>query len=876
MPDKKFFIIDAHGILHRNYHALPPLTSARGEEVGALYGFVNWLLKFLENKKPTHIAVCFDSKGPTFRHEIFKDYKANRPPTDEALVNQLKIARDVCTALGLKVIALQGAEADDLMASCAKIAGKDNIDTIIITSDKDIYQIVGEHVKLWSGSPQDDYRDDSVCQNKFGVPCKYMADYLALLGDSSDNVPGVEGIGAKSAQTLVNAFGSVEDIIKAAKENNPDLKDALKKKILKGEESAKLSKQLILLKDNLLDLQFDDFKVSPPNLDDVKTFAERFEFKNLNNFLKDLQKQQAQKPQAELFEQGELFDFNEATPKKQDTVLPKPQDFKTILNKARGAFEIFIYAEDESLMLALNANDFSFKKVQDITPEEKEILTQIVQDKQTLKLAHDLKYTLRTLNITPKKQTYLNVFDFELAAYCLDPAQDFSLNTLLAKSLKTTINPDVELNEKFALYTQNIFNLKKHFENILNTSAQAKVFKEIETPLESVLLAMEADGIEIDITWLKTLALLLSSEMETTQKEIDKLVGGQVNINSPKQLGVLLFEKLKLPVLRKTKTGYSTDEETLEGLKKFHPVCELILKYREAAKLKATYVDSLLVLADNNRRVHTNFNQTGTVTGRLSSFNPNLQNIPARSEKGRLIRQAFCAGEGKVLLSLDYSQIDLRVLAHVSQDETLIHAFKSADDIHTRTASEVFNKPIAEVTKEDRAHAKGINFGIVYGQGPLALSQSLGITMTQAKDYIDSYFARYDTVKSWINKTVAEARKNGFVTTMLGHIRYIPEFQDSNPRMVSFASRAAVNTVVQGGSSDIIKKAMLDIYKELPEDVNLLLQIHDELVFELPEEKLKTFSVWAIAKMENALPLRVPLLAKAKAGKNLNNMGPVL
>ena len=443
MLDKKFFIIDAHGILHRNYHALPPLTSAKGEEVGALYGFVNWLLKFLENKKPTHVAVCFDSKGPTFRHEIFKDYKANRPPTDEALVSQLKIARDVCAALGLKVLAKQGAEADDLMASCAKIATADGADTIIITSDKDIYQIVGEHIKLWSGSPQDDYRDDSVCQNKFGVPCKYMADYLALLGDSSDNVPGVEGIGSKSAQTLVNAFGCVEDIIKAAKENNPNLKDALKKKILKGEESAKLSKQLILLKDNLLDLKFDDFKVSPTNLDEVKTFAERFEFKNLNNFLKGLQKQEVQKPQAELFEQGELFaDFTETAPKQEQKFLPVPQDFKTILNKARGAFEIFIYAEEDTLMLALDANNFSFKKIQEITAEEKEILNQTVQDKQTLKLAHDLKYTLRTLNIAPQKQTYLNVFDFELAAYCLNPAQDFSLNTLLNKNLKINIAED--------------------------------------------------------------------------------------------------------------------------------------------------------------------------------------------------------------------------------------------------------------------------------------------------------------------------------------------------------------------------------------------------------------------------------------------------
>lgn len=883
MLDKKFFIIDAHGILHRNFHALPPLTSAKGEEVGALYGFVNWLLKFLEAKKPTHLAICFDSKGPTFRHEIYKEYKANRPPTAEKLISQLKIAREICAALGLKVIALNGAEADDLMASCAKIAVQNGAETIIVTTDKDIYQIVSKDVKLWSGSLQDSYKDEHTCLDKFGVPCKNMADYLALLGDSSDNVPGVEGIGSKSAQALVNTFGSVEDIIKAAKDNNPNLKDKLKIKILNGIEDAKLSKQLVVLKDNLLNLNYDDFKISPPNLDEVKNFAERFEFKNLSYFLKQYQKQETPKApvQKEVFEQGELFestDFNgQNETQKQTQITPKAQDFNTILNKAKGAFELFIYAEDDHLLLALNKQDFAFKPLQDISNAEKQILTQILKDKLTLKIGHDLKYTLRSLNFTPEKQNFLNIFDIELAAYCLNPAQDFNFQNLFTKILKINFENLTSLEDKFTAYTQNIFNLKKYFENKLANSAQNDIFKEIETPLETVLLAMESAGIETDTAWLKTLALLLSSEMEATQKEIDKLVGGQVNINSTKQLGVLLFEKLKLPVLRKTKTGYSTDEETLEGLKKFHPICELILKYREASKLKATYVDALLAVTDQNtRRIHTNFNQTGTVTGRLSSFNPNLQNIPIRTEKGRLIRQAFCAGEGKVLLSLDYSQIDLRVLAHVSQDETLIHAFKTSDDIHTRTASEVFNKPIAEVTKEDRAHAKGINFGIVYGQGPLALSQSLGITMTQAKDYIDSYFARYDTVKSWINKTVAEARKKGYVTTMLGHIRYLPEFQDSDPRLVSFASRAAINTIVQGGSSDIIKKAMLDIYKELPEDVNLLLQIHDELIFELPEEKLKTFAVWATSKMENALVLRVPLAAKAKAGKNLNNMGPVL
>jgi DNA polymerase-1 len=459
----------------------------------------------------------------------------------------------------------------------------------------------------------------------------------------------------------------------------------------------------------------------------------------------------------------------------------------------------------------------------------------------------------------------------------LDPAGEFSLVGLLSVNLNLFINPQATAQEQLAFFAKHFFDLKEKLEQDLRKQNQYDVFKNMETPLMSVLLSMELNGIKVDKVWLKTLDILLSKEMQQAQAQVDKIAGRQININSPKQLGILLFEEMKLPYLRKTKTGYSTDEEVLSALLKVHPIAQYILNYRESAKLKSTYVEALLNLSSQStHRVYTNFNQTGTLTGRLSSFSPNLQNIPIRTEKGRLIRQAFIAGEGKTLLSLDYSQIDLRVLAHESGDETLINAFKNTQDIHLQTASEIFNKKPELITKEERSAAKAINFGIVYGQGPMALAESLDISVSKAKEYIDSYFTRYDTLKEWINKTAAKARQEGYVKTFMGHIRYMPEFEADSARLTSFANRASVNTIIQGGSSDIIKKAMLDIYANLPKDVKILLQIHDELVFEVPTENLKQVAAFVKDKMENAVKLKVPLIAKAKAGKNLNEMGAVL
>ena len=870
---KKLYLIDAHGFLHRNYHALPKLATSKGKEVGALYGFLNWILKFNKEIKPQYIAFCFDSKGPTNRHKIYPEYKANRPPAEEALVEQLKISRDLVSALGFKVCAMQGAEADDILATLATSAEKQGAQAIVVTSDKDILQIADSNIKIWNGNLKEEPKDSAACKAKFGVDCKYIADYLSIVGDSSDNVPGVSGLGPKAAVELITKFGHLEDILNAAKNKNADIKETMARKLLADEQNALLSKKLVVLDTTLpFETDLENYKVQNADLEKLQFFTNEFEFRNLAAYLAEL-KTVPSKTETVSLGQGDLFDMSSFEEQKEEI---KTYTLKEVLAEIKTQKEFIIYAQDEFLLLAKDSNFYSICEIENIAPAEHELLQTLILEDNILKIGHDLKYTFRLLEIEPKDK-FLNCFDTSLAKYCLDPAGEFSLIGLLSVNLNLFINPQAEIKEQLAFFAKYFLNLKEKLEHELKRQNQYQVFKDMETPLMSVLLSMELNGIMVDTNWLKTLSILLSNEMAQAQKEVDRLAGKQININSPKQLGILLFEELKLPYLRKTKTGYSTDEEVLTSLENVHPIAKQILAYRESAKLKSTYVDALLDLtAEDTRRVYTNFNQTGTLTGRLSSFSPNLQNIPARTEKGRLIRQAFIAGEGNTLLSLDYSQIDLRVLAHESGDETLINAFKNTQDIHLQTASEIFNKKPELVTKEERSAAKAINFGIVYGQGPMALADSLGISTSKAKEYIDSYFARYDTLKEWINKTAAKARQEGYVRTFMGHIRYLPEFEASSARLTSFANRAAVNTIIQGGSSDIIKQAMLDIYKTLPKDVKILLQIHDELVFEVPNEKLKDIAVFVKDKMEKAISLKVPLVAKAKAGKNLNEMGAVL
>ncbi|WP_428053959.1 DNA polymerase I [Candidatus Avelusimicrobium stercoris] len=842
----QFYLIDAHNFLHRNYHALPKLSTSSGQEVGALYGFLRWLIKMLREHNPAYVAVCFDSPGGCARRKaLLPAYKANRKKPDDALVSQLNLARGLVDTLGLTVVAKQGIEADDLMAFLARHAAAQKVPSVFVTSDKDVYQFLNEYISIWPFGGKDGFKGPEAAKEKFGVDTAFLPDYFSIVGDASDNVPGVMGVGPKSAVDLINKFGHLEDILRAAHSDNPDFKPALAKKILTHEGEALLSKQLVVFDSNLdMPFNLDDYRVRTPDKSQLEALFKEYEFKNLLDFF------ESPRPAVAA-----------PTPEQKELLLGDA------LKKAESATRIFLHAQDEFLVLGLNEAEASYTPISDIQPWELAALKKLVENDSIEKIGYDLKLTLRELNINVHGQ-FIKCFDGRLARYLLNPSGDLSFAGACADYFSATVRED-DAFELLKEYNRYIWKLQEVLTAKLKEANQWDLFNNLELPLMMVLSAMEFTGLRIDPGWLESFKVLLEQEIVRFQKDIDARAGYPVNINSPKQLGVLLFEQMKIPPVRKTKTGYSTDESVLEEIAQTYPVARAILEYRASSKLKATYVDNLLLLADDENKVHSYLDQTGTVTGRLSSSSPNLQNIPVRTEKGRLLRKAFCAAEGNVLLSVDYSQIDLRVLAHESQDPVLIQSFFDGGDIHTQTAAQVFGVMPLMVTEQMRSSAKAINFGIIYGQGPMGLSQALGITLREAKEYIDNYFRNYRVVREWIDANVALARQNGYVKTMLGHIRYLPEFNMGVGSMTSFAQRAAINTIVQGGSADIIKKAMVDVFSAFRNTpVQMVMQVHDELIFEVPQEGLTETAARIKELMQNAVKLRVPLLAAAKAGKN--------
>ena len=846
MPEENtLFLIDAHGFLHRNYHALPKLSTSSGQEVGALYGFVRWLTKFLKEKKPHYAAVCFDSPGGCARRKaLLPTYKANRKKPDDALISQLNLARSLVQEMGFPIVAQEGIEADDLMAFIAQSAAKENIPSVLVTSDKDVYQFLSDKISIWPSGGKDGFKGPEAAVDKFGVQTNFLPDYFAIVGDASDNIPGIMGVGPKSAVELIKRFGHLEDIIRAAKNDNPDLKPSLAKKILDNMESGLLSKQLVVLDSNLsMPFNLQDYQIHTPQPKQLADLFSRYEFKNLLT----------------------SFDLPPQTVSLQEEVsfLPLGQ----VLGRAAQTGTLFLHTEDELLLAACNEKEMALLALADVPPWEKAQLQQLVLNDAVLKLGYDLKFTLREAEID-LQGNFIRCFDARLARYLLDPSGDLSFSAACAHYFSVLISGE-DARTRLPLYNRYIWGLKDNLEKDLRQAGMYELFEQMELPLLAVLADMEHQGLRIDPAWLKDFQQTLEKEMQSLQAQIDAQAGYAVNVNSPKQLGLLLFEQLKIPPVKKTKTGYSTDEEVLAEIAPLHPVAQQILDFRSSSKLKTTYVDNLLLMADENNKVHSYLDQTGTVTGRLSSSSPNLQNIPVRTQKGRLLRTAFCAGEGNMLLSVDYSQIDLRVLAHESQDPVLVQSFLEGGDIHTQTAAQIFGVMPLMVTEQMRSSAKAINFGIIYGQGPMGLSQALSIPMREAKEYIDNYFKNYQGVRRWIDENVAAARQNGYVKTMMGHIRYLPEFNMGVGSMASFAQRAAINTIVQGGSADIIKKAMVDIFKEVRNSpIKMVMQVHDELIFEVPAERLTAAASFVKEKMQNAVKLRVPLLASAKAGKN--------
>lgn len=843
--ENTFFLIDAHGFLHRNYHALPKLTTSSGQEVGALYGFVRWLIKLLNEKHPSYVAVCFDSAGGCARRkQLLPTYKANRKKPDDALVSQLDLARDMVRDLGLTVVAKEGIEADDLMAFLALQAQKQQVHSVLVTSDKDVYQFLSDYISVWPSGGKDGIKGPQAAKEKFGVEHTFLPDYFAIVGDASDNVPGVAGVGPKTTVELIHTFGHLEDILRAAQNDDPRMKPTLAKKLREQEGNALLSKQLVVL-DPALNMPFslEDYKVRTPDPARLAEMFERYEFKNL---LESFHPQSAQT--------GELFRAPAAS-------LP----LKTLLEKASAAQEVFLYSEDEQFLFSVSEEEYALLPLADIQPWEADALKKIILNDAVLKNGYDLKFTLRELGIALDGQN-IRCFDGRLARYVLDPSGDLSPAGAIAHYFSALVNQE-DILQRLPLYNRYAFKMRLKLEEDLKARNVWQLYQTLELPLMAVLADMEHTGMKVDCTWLESFKILLEKEMASLQSQIDHTAGTSVNINSTRQLGQLLFEQLHIPPVKKTKTGYSTDEEVLLQIASVHPVAQQILDYRANAKLKSTYVDNLLLMADDNDRVHSYLDQTGTVTGRLSSSAPNLQNIPVRTEKGRQLRRAFVAEKGNVLLSVDYSQIDLRVLAHESNDPVLVQAFLDGGDIHTQTAAQIFGVMPLMVTDEMRSGAKAVNFGIIYGQGPMGLSQALNISIRQAKEYIDNYFKNFQGVRRWIDENVAKARQNGFVKTMFGHIRYLPEFNMGVGSMASFAQRAAINTIVQGGSADIIKKAMVDVFNVLRgTDVKMIMQVHDELIFELPEKDLDVWVPEIKDRMQNAVKLRVPLVVSTKAG----------
>lgn len=889
-------LIDGHSYLHRAYHALPPLTTSRGESVNAVYGFTLMLLKILRQQQPTLMAVCFDMPGPTFRSRAYEAYKATRPASDPDLLAQIPLAKEVVSALSLARFEQAGYEADDLLAELSRRGASEGYQVLIVTSDKDALQLVNNQVKVLN-EPKGVLYDQEAVRQRYGVHPSQLADMFALMGDASDNVPGVLGIGEKTAVKLIQQYGSLAEVFAHVEEINGRVGQALRAH--RGE--AELSHQLVtLMKPVSLEVSWDHCTVREPNLPVLTALLRRLEFSSLlSEFLPV-----AKDPSLAVGEQPVRYH-----------TLHAPQAVREWAARWRRAERLAIDTETTSvdpqraelvgLSLAMAPYEAVYIPVghQDDSKGGQaskaflqETLQPIFANPRIKKYGHNLKYDLSVLRRAGLELQGI-AFDTMVASYCLNPSRvTHNLKALALDLLGERMTTIVELIgkgakqltmdrvpiERVAPYAcadvDMVLRLADCQAPLLKEKGLAHLFYEVEMPLVRVLADMEHTGILVDVPYLKELSQQFLDDIAGLQQTIYRLAGQEFNLNSPSQLAFVLFEKLRLPVIRRTKTGYSTDEEVLQVLSQSHALPARLMEYRELQKLKSTYIDALLALMHpETGRVHTSFNQAVTATGRLSSSDPNLQNIPIRSEHGRKIRRAFLPSPGYRLLSADYSQIDLRVLAHVSKDPVLCAAFERGADIHTATACEILGVSPDAVTPAHRRMAKGINFGLVYGVSAYGLSQQLGVPKEEAARYIEAYFIRYAGVKAWIAQILTQARQQGYVTTLLGRVRYLPEINATNATVRGVAERTAINTPIQGTSADIIKVAMLRIDRYARDHgwgAHMLVQVHDELMFEVPTVELPQAAPQIQHMMEQALSLDIPVVVDLKVGENWRDLTP--
>jgi len=889
-------LFDGNALVHRAFHALPPLTQHKtGELVNAVYGFASTLLKVFADFRPTHWAIAFDRPTPTFRHEMFEEYKAQRPATPEELKGQIKKVHQLVEAFHIPVFEIDGFEADDVLGTLSRQADEQGIETIIVTGDNDMLQAVLPRVKTLA--PRRSFSDtvlydEEAVEQRYGIKPEQLADLKALAGDVSDNIPGVPGIGEKTATKLLQQYGSLQGIYDHIEDITPDkLQDMLRGYRAQAFQSKELS---TIVKDVPIKLDLKTCQVSHYDRNEVAKLFQELEFINLLPRLPQMKVESSQPSAIQ-----SCIVTSETTLQQLTGELEKAQDLaievETTGEKTMTVDLIGIAISSgrgKAFYIPMGHQGLS-QPPQLPLPQVTARLKPILENASVGKIAYDGKHVMEVLVGCGVKLENLN-FDPMLAAYLLGE-KNLGLKALAFNKLGIEIVTLAELTgtgkkqSSLALLEASrvaghacasvdvVWSLKEHLEAELRQQGLWQLFTEVEMALVPVLVAMEHSGILLDTDLLRKMSLEMGKELLRLEKEIYGSVGHQFNINSPQQLGKVLFEDLRLPQSRRTKTGYSTEASVMEALRGIHPVIELILQYRQLSKLKSTYVDALPALINHKTgRVHTTFNQTGTTTGRLSSSDPNLQNIPIRTELGNKIRKAIIAPPGTYLLSADYSQIDLRVLAHVSQDPSLIASFAQDEDIHASTASKLLGIPEKEVTLEMRRNAKTVNFGVIYGMSDYGLEQATKLSREEAAQFIALYFEKYPKVKEYLEATREQARRLGYVQTVLGRRRFLPEVNSANRMVREAAERMAINAPVQGSSADIIKIAMINLHREMEKrnlKSKMLLQIHDELLFEVPEQEVEEMKALVSELMPHAFELRVPVKIDIKLGKNWAEMG---
>lgn len=855
----RLLAIDGNSIMNRAFYGIKVLTTKDGTYTNAIYGFLNILLKMKEEVQPDAVAIAFDLHAPTFRHKADDTYKATRKGMPEELRQQVPVLKEILRDLGYRLVECEGFEADDILGTLSYACEREGNECVIATGDRDSLQLVREHVHVRYattrfGKSESILYDEEKVQEVYGIRPKQLIDVKALMGDASDNIPGVAGIGEKTALALIQKFGSLDEVYHHL--DDPFIKKGVRAKLEAGKESAYHSQYLAtIVLDAPIDTTLSDYTVGTPNVQKVRDTLSRLEiFKLTEKLLPDAseedvptQPQELEKSQIPVQKNpssSELSDFLEA------------DEYGVLYFGTQTQCDHLILCKDSQLIVLEHPDDETIKR--------------IVNHSGKKRYTFDAKPIYRYC--MEKKMDFVPFsFIANLAAYILNPSNtQYELDRLCAQyQLHLPTFEDTEYGKELTL-AAGFLRLCRMMEEEIIENGQQVLLQEIEQPLCEVLASMEYDGFLVDTVGVQEFGQNLDGDIERLQGEIYEDAGYEFNINSPKQLAEVLFGKLQLPAQKKTKSGYSTNAEVLEYLRPMHPIIDRILEYRKLVKLKSTYVEGLLKVAGPDGRIHTSFNQTETRTGRISSTEPNLQNIPVRTELGRQLRRFFMASQGKQLVDADYSQIELRVLAHIAQDKNMIHAFEEGEDIHTRTACQVFGYTKETLPPEMRSRAKAVNFGIVYGIGAFSLSKDIGVSVAEADRYIKDYLSVFSGVKKYMEDTIEFGKEHGYVQTMYARRRYLPELSSKNKVTQAFGKRVAMNTPIQGSAADIIKVAMVRVYRRLKEEglkARLILQVHDELIAEACEEDLEKAKSVLAQEMEHAAKLLVPLVVDVHTGK---------